>query len=57
MKEDSDKLVYSGSGLQEQVVWFRQTIGNSCGLMAVLHAAVNGSARDYIGMFILPSRY
>lgn len=31
-------------------MWFRQTIGNSCGLMALLHAAANGSAKDFIGV-------
>ncbi|OBT70735.1 hypothetical protein VF21_10269 [Pseudogymnoascus sp. 05NY08] len=30
------------------VLWFRQTIRNSCGLMALLHAAGNGSAREFV---------
>jgi ubiquitin carboxyl-terminal hydrolase L3 len=53
MSEDSSREEYSGSGDKEPVVWFRQTIGNSCGLMALLHAATNGAARDYIGMAFL----
>lgn len=53
MSEDSSREEYSGSGEKEPVVWFRQTIGNSCGLMALLHAATNGAARDYIGMAFL----
>jgi len=48
MSEDSSREEYNGSGDEEPVVWFRQTIGNSCGLMALLHGATNGSARDYI---------
>lgn len=50
MSEDKDKEDYTGSGEQEPVLWYRQTIGNACGLMAVLHAACNGGARDYVGM-------
>jgi len=30
------------------VVWFKQTIGNACGLIALLHAVCNGSAREFI---------
>jgi ubiquitin carboxyl-terminal hydrolase L3 len=46
--EDKDRPEYGGSGESEPVIWFRQTIGNSCGLMGVLHAATNGAARDAI---------
>ncbi|KFY89580.1 hypothetical protein V500_05604, partial [Pseudogymnoascus sp. VKM F-4518 (FW-2643)] len=46
--EDSTRDDYAGSGPDEPVMWFRQTIGNSCGLMALLHAAANGSAKDFI---------
>ena len=49
MKEDSDKESYQGKGNGESVWWCRQTIGNSCGLMALLHAATNGTARAYVG--------
>lgn len=45
---DKDRANYSGSGEKEPVIWWRQTIGNACGLMAVLHAASNGAARDYV---------
>jgi hypothetical protein len=30
------------------VVWYKQTINNACGLSAILHAACNGDARDSI---------
>ncbi|RKF77078.1 Ubiquitin carboxyl-terminal hydrolase isozyme L3 [Golovinomyces cichoracearum] len=47
-KEDQDKLEYNEKGSKEPVIWFKQTIRNSCGLMAILHAACNGSARNFI---------
>ncbi|WEW55935.1 cysteine-type deubiquitinase [Emydomyces testavorans] len=39
---------YEGSGPHEPVLWFKQTIGNACGLMALLHCISNGPARQYI---------
>jgi hypothetical protein len=41
-------------GKEGGVLWFRQTIRNSCGLMALLHAAGNGSAREFVGEFSPP---
>ncbi|KAI1735513.1 ubiquitin carboxyl-terminal hydrolase, family 1 [Xylaria scruposa] len=32
----------------EDVVWFKQTINNACGLYAILHAVANGRAQDFI---------
>ncbi|KAK3987874.1 putative ubiquitin carboxyl-terminal hydrolase isozyme L3 [Cladorrhinum sp. PSN332] len=32
----------------ESVLWFPQTIRNSCGLMGLLHAALNGPAQDFV---------
>ncbi|KFY59245.1 hypothetical protein V497_04398 [Pseudogymnoascus sp. VKM F-4516 (FW-969)] len=46
--EDEGVSEYEGKGEGEEVLWFRQTIGNSCGLMALLHAASNGSAREFV---------
>ncbi len=46
--EDKDKPEYTGSGDEEEVLWYKQTIGNACGLIALLHAASNGSARPQI---------
>ncbi|KAI4849918.1 hypothetical protein E4T44_03051 [Aureobasidium sp. EXF-8845] len=33
---------------ERKVLWLRQTIHNACGLYALLHAACNGAARNYI---------
>jgi ubiquitin carboxyl-terminal hydrolase L3 len=46
--EDQDKPEYQGCGPNEEVVWYKQTIRNACGLIGVLHAVSNGPARDYI---------
>ncbi|KAI0876664.1 ubiquitin carboxyl-terminal hydrolase, family 1, partial [Hypoxylon argillaceum] len=32
----------------DDVIWFKQTINNACGLYAIIHAVANGRARDYI---------
>lgn len=48
-KHDGSKaLTYDGSGDQEPVLWIRQTIGHSCGLMALLHTVMNGTAKQYV---------
>jgi ubiquitin carboxyl-terminal hydrolase L3 len=51
-KEESKRVPYEGFGDGEDVVWFKQTIGNACGLYAILHAVSNGEARQYIRMCI-----
>ncbi|KAL8741977.1 MAG: hypothetical protein Q9190_005484 [Brigantiaea leucoxantha] len=48
--EDASLKEYSGAGPGEEVLWFRQTIGNACGMIGLLHSACNGGARDLIGM-------
>lgn len=47
-QEDADLKPYGGSGKQEPVMWFKQTIGHACGLIGLLHAVSNGGAREYI---------
>lgn len=47
-QEDSSRPDYSGSGSEEPVVWFKQTIRNACGLIGLLHAITNGEAREQI---------
>ncbi|KZO91090.1 cysteine proteinase [Calocera viscosa TUFC12733] len=47
-KEQAGKPEYEGSGPGEDAVWFKQTIGNACGLYALLHAVCNGKARDHV---------
>lgn len=46
--QGSKRLTYDGSGEQEPVMWFKQTIGHSCGLIALLHSVANGSARQFV---------
>lgn len=48
--EDKDKPEYQGSGLSEEVMWYKQTIGNACGLIGLLHGVSNGEAKRHIGM-------
>jgi ubiquitin carboxyl-terminal hydrolase L3 len=53
--EDSTLPEYSGTGSKEEVLWFKQTIGNACGLMGIIHATCNGITRDLIGIIAIPS--
>ena len=46
--EDAELSPYQGAGPDEPVLWFRQTIGNTCGTMAALHAVSNGAARRHV---------
>ena len=48
--EDSSLPEYTGSGPTEEVLWFKQTIGNACGLMGLIHATCNSVTRDLIGI-------
>ncbi|KAL8864047.1 MAG: hypothetical protein Q9174_007481 [Haloplaca sp. 1 TL-2023] len=47
-EEDEPLPEYTGSGLDEEVVWFRQTIRNACGMIGLLHSACNGGGREFI---------
>ena len=46
--EDAPLMEYTGSGPQEDVIWYKQTIGNACGLIGLLHGVSNGEARNQI---------
>lgn len=46
--EDADKVDYTGVGEGEPVIWFKQTIGNACGSIGVLHSVINGPASKFI---------
>ncbi|KAK8095396.1 hypothetical protein PG999_013418 [Apiospora kogelbergensis] len=46
--EDSEKPDYSGVGSREPVTWFKQTIGNACGSIGLLHCAINGEAASFV---------
>jgi len=48
--EDGDRPQYQGYGPHEEVVWYKQTIGNACGLIGLLHAVSNGAAQASIGV-------
>jgi ubiquitin carboxyl-terminal hydrolase L3 len=47
-EENRNREVYTGSGEGEDTIWYKQTIGNACGLYALLHSISNGPARDFI---------
>jgi ubiquitin carboxyl-terminal hydrolase L3 len=51
IEEDKDRPEYDGSGPGEEVVWYKQTISNACGLMGLLHGVSNGTAREHIGPY------
>lgn len=48
VEEDKDKSEYTGKGADEPVIWYKQTIRNACGLIGILHAVSNGSAKEFI---------
>ncbi|KAF2255851.1 ubiquitin carboxyl-terminal hydrolase, family 1 [Trematosphaeria pertusa] len=48
VEDGLDSLTYDKCGDEEPVMWFRQTINNACGLMALLHAVANGEAREFV---------
>ncbi|KAM0542739.1 hypothetical protein ACHAPJ_012672 [Fusarium lateritium] len=41
-------VTYNKNGDDESVMWFLQTIGNACGLMALIHSIANGEARSFV---------
>ena len=46
--EDAELPEYMGSGPNEPVTWFKQTIRNACGLIGLLHAIANGEPREHV---------
>lgn len=55
---DADDVRRAGEGMEpdasnkaadDEVIWFKQTIHNACGLYAILHAVSNGESREFIG--------
>ncbi|KAL3426869.1 ubiquitin carboxyl-terminal hydrolase, family 1 [Phlyctema vagabunda] len=48
IEEDTPLPTYDGSGQGEGVIWYKQTIRNACGLIGLLHAVSNGSARNFV---------
>lgn len=53
-KSEEDALHKDFSyGVDDDIVWFKQTINNACGLYAILHALCNGVARDILETNVL----
>lgn len=48
VRANDPKLAYEGAGPDEPVTWFRQTVGNVCGLISFLHAVSNTAAKEFI---------
>lgn len=46
--EDKGKSAYEGKGEEEPVVWFKQTIGDACGSIGLLHCLINGPALSHL---------
>lgn len=46
--EDADKGDYEGKGEDEPVIWFKQTIGNACGSIGLVHSLLNSGAVEHI---------
>ena len=55
-QEDGGKADYEGFGPDEEVMWFKQTIGNACGLIGLLHGVSNGAVKKYIGGLSFPNQ-
>jgi len=47
-REVTSRSDYEKSGDEEEVMWFKQTINNACGLYGILHAISNGEASAFI---------
>ena len=52
-EEETSRDDYAGSGEEENVIWFRQTINNACGLYGLLHAVCNSPASNFLGNYVL----
>ncbi|KAF3040168.1 hypothetical protein E8E11_002380 [Didymella keratinophila] len=46
--EDADKGDHTGKGDDEPVIWFKQTIGNACGSIGLVHSLLNSGASEHI---------
>jgi ubiquitin carboxyl-terminal hydrolase L3 len=51
-QEDAKVESFQESKQNDDVVFFKQTINNACGLYAILHAVCNGHARKTIGVIV-----
>jgi ubiquitin carboxyl-terminal hydrolase L3 len=46
LEEDSHQEPFVGPEKDGELIWFKQTIGNACGTIGLLHSISNTSARD-----------
>jgi ubiquitin carboxyl-terminal hydrolase L3 len=46
IEEESHQEPFTGTGKQGEIMWFKQTIGNACGTIGLLHSIANSSAKD-----------
>ena len=51
--EEKHNVDYAKSGDEEDVMWYKQTINNACGLYGIMHAVSNGEAREFVGELTL----
>jgi ubiquitin carboxyl-terminal hydrolase L3 len=49
-EEDNHLEPYQRNGADDDVLFFKQTINNACGLYAILHAVCNGGATAELSM-------
>ena len=47
--EDAGKPEYAGKGDAEPVIWFKQTIGNACGSIGLIHCLLNNTQTSTLG--------
>jgi ubiquitin carboxyl-terminal hydrolase L3 len=47
-EDEAAMAAYEGSGPDEPIMWFPQTIGHACGLIGLLHCVSNGEAAKNI---------
>ena len=50
LQDEGKDLDMRENPVDGDIVWFRQTIGNSCGTMGVIHALFNGEAATHLGI-------
>lgn len=49
IEQDKGKELYMNQHpVDGDVIWFRQTIGNACGTMGVIHSVFNGDVPSYL---------
>lgn len=54
IEHDQGKELYMADDYVDgDIIWFRQTIGNACGTMGLIHAVVNGDVTSHLGSLFL----